>query len=63
MSIILRTTLLLTASYVVHGRAPRVGRLVPWRLLEEVGRGADALVLDRVLPAGWRHTVVGTLRP
>ena len=56
-------TLLLTASYVVHGRRPGLARLVPWRLAEEVGRRADALVFDRALPARMRHTVVGVLRP
>ncbi|MDX6286759.1 MAG: hypothetical protein QOG53_2244 [Frankiales bacterium] len=56
-------TLLLTTSYVVHGRRPRLARLVPWRLAEEAGRRADAMVFDRVLPPRLRHTVVGVLRP
>jgi ubiquinone/menaquinone biosynthesis C-methylase UbiE len=56
-------TLLLTASYVVHGRRPGLARLVPWRLAESAGRRADALVFDRALPARMRHTVVGVLRP
>ena len=56
-------TLLLTTSYVVHGRAPRLARLVPWRLAESLGRSVDAVVFDRVVPSRWRHTVVGVLRP
>jgi hypothetical protein len=56
-------TLLLTSSYVVHGRRPRLARAIPWRLAEELGRRADALLFDRLLPAGLRHTVVGVLRP
>jgi hypothetical protein len=56
-------TLLLTSSYVVHGRRPRLARAIPWRLAEEVGRRADALLFDRLLPGRWRHTVVGVLRP
>lgn len=55
-------TLVLTASYVVHGRAPGIARRLPWRSAESAGRLLDAAVLDRVLPAGWRHTVVGVLR-
>jgi ubiquinone/menaquinone biosynthesis C-methylase UbiE len=55
-------TLLLTTSYVVHGRAPRLARLLPWSAVEELSRRADALVFDRVLPPRWRHTVVGVLR-
>jgi ubiquinone/menaquinone biosynthesis C-methylase UbiE len=55
-------TLLLTASYVVHGRAPRLARRLPWRTGEELARRLDGLVFDRVLPRGLRHTVVGTLR-
>jgi hypothetical protein len=56
-------TLVLTASYVTHGRRPGLARRLPWRWAEEAGRLADAVVLDRVLPAAWRHTVVGSLRP
>jgi ubiquinone/menaquinone biosynthesis C-methylase UbiE len=56
-------TLLLTASYVVHGRRPRFARAIPWRLAEELGRYADAVLFDRLLPARWRHTVIGVLRP
>jgi ubiquinone/menaquinone biosynthesis C-methylase UbiE len=56
-------TLVLTSSYVVHGRSPRLARLVPWRIAESLGRRADAAIFDRVLPRGWRHTVVGVLRP
>ncbi len=55
------STLVLTASYVVHGRRPRLARRVPWRALEEAASSADRLLGDRVLPARWRHTVVGVL--
>ena len=57
------STLVLTASYVVHGRRPRLARLLPWRAAESVGRRFDALISDRLLPGRWRHTVVGVLRP
>jgi len=56
-------TLVLTASYVVHGRRPGLARLVPWRLAEAATRRVDAALFDRLLPAPWRHTVVGVLRP
>src|SRR3954467_14339036 len=56
-------TLVLTSSYVMHGRRPGLARLVPWRLAEAVTRRADAAVFDRLLPERWRHTVVGVLRP
>jgi ubiquinone/menaquinone biosynthesis C-methylase UbiE len=52
-------TLVLTASYVVHGRRPRLARRVPWRALEAAGRRIDALAADRLLPGRLRHTVVG----
>jgi ubiquinone/menaquinone biosynthesis C-methylase UbiE len=55
-------TLVLTASYVSHGRRPGLARRLPWRAAEQGARALDAAVLDRVLPSGWRHTVVGTLR-
>ena len=55
-------TLVLTASYVVHGRRPGLARLLPWRAMEEIGRRTDTAVLDRALPSRWRHTVVGVLR-
>lgn len=56
-------TLVLTASYVLHGRAPGIARRLPWRSAESAGRVLDGALLDRVLPARWRHTVVGVLRP
>jgi hypothetical protein len=56
-------TLLLTTSYVVHGRRPGLARVVPWRWAEGAGRLADAMVFDRALPPRLRHTVVGVLRP
>jgi ubiquinone/menaquinone biosynthesis C-methylase UbiE len=56
-------TLLLTASYVVHGRARDLARRIPWRALEGAARRADALVWDRVLPPDQRHTVAAVLRP
>lgn len=56
-------TLVLTASYVMHGRLPAVARRLPWRELESAGRVIDAAVLDRIVPSGMRHTVIGTLRP
>lgn len=59
----LLSTLVLTASYVVHGRRPGLARRVPWRALEGLGRRVDGLLADRALPARLRHTVVGTLRP
>jgi len=54
-------TLVLTASYVLHGRRPRLARRLPWRTMESAARGLDAAVLDRVVPAPLRHTVVGRL--
>jgi ubiquinone/menaquinone biosynthesis C-methylase UbiE len=56
-------TLLLTTSYVVHGRRPGLARALPWRFAEEVSRRLDALLCDRVLPRRLRHTVAGVLRP
>jgi ubiquinone/menaquinone biosynthesis C-methylase UbiE len=57
------STLLLTASYVAHGRRPAIARRLPWRYLEQAAATVDGAVLDRMLPAGIRHTVVGVLRP
>lgn len=54
-------TLVLTASYVVHGRAPALARRLPWRYLEAAGRSLDAAVADRLLPARLRHTVTARL--
>ena len=56
------STLVLTASYVVHGRRRALARRVPWRALEALGRRVDEVVLDRLLPSRLRHTVVGVLR-
>jgi ubiquinone/menaquinone biosynthesis C-methylase UbiE len=56
------STLVLTASYVTHGRRRQLARRVPWRTLEAAGRGLDRLVVDRVLAERWRHTVVGVFR-
>lgn len=59
----LLSTLVLTTSYVVHGRRPGLARRLPWRALEGAGRRLDGLVADRLLPPRLRHTVVGALRP
>jgi ubiquinone/menaquinone biosynthesis C-methylase UbiE len=58
----LLSTLVLTASYVTHGRRRELARRVPWRGLEAAGRWLDRLVVDRVVPERFRHTVVGVLR-
>jgi ubiquinone/menaquinone biosynthesis C-methylase UbiE len=55
-------TLVLVASYVVHGRARAFARRIPWRGLAEAAGGADRVLWDRVLPAGQRHTVAAVLR-
>ena len=55
------STLVLTASYVVHGRRRGLARRVPWRALEAVAHRADAVLVDRLLPPRRRHTVVGVL--
>ena len=57
------STMLLTASYVAHGRRPELARRLPWRDLESAAATVDSLVSDRVLPVTLRHTVVGVLRP
>jgi ubiquinone/menaquinone biosynthesis C-methylase UbiE len=57
------STLVLTASYVVHGRRRGLARRVPWRALEAAARRVDEVVADRLLPARLRHTVGGVLRP
>ena len=54
-------TFVLTASYVMHGRRPALARRLPWRELESLARGLDSALLDRVVPAGARHTIVGRL--
>jgi ubiquinone/menaquinone biosynthesis C-methylase UbiE len=58
----LLSTLVLTASYVTHGRRRALARRVPWRAVEAAGRAVDRLVVDRVVAARLRHTVVGVLR-
>jgi ubiquinone/menaquinone biosynthesis C-methylase UbiE len=57
------TTLLLTTSYVTHGRRPGLARRVPWRRLETLAATLDGALANRVLPETWRHAVVGILRP
>lgn len=57
------STLLLTASYVLHGRRPGLARALPWRSAERVAAQVDSLVVHRILPPRLRHTVVGLLRP
>ncbi|HZB49631.1 MAG TPA: class I SAM-dependent methyltransferase, partial [Mycobacteriales bacterium] len=59
----LLSTLVLTGSYVVHGRRRALARRIPWRALEAGARAVDGAVLDRLVPARLRHTVVGVLRP
>lgn len=64
--VVLRTagfaaTLLLTASYVMHGRRQRLASLLPWRGAETLGRTFDSVVTDRLLPSGLRHTIAGVL--
>lgn len=59
----LLSTLVLTGSYVVHGRRRALARRIPWRALEAAAHAVDAAVVDRLVPARLRHTVVGVLRP
>jgi ubiquinone/menaquinone biosynthesis C-methylase UbiE len=59
----LLSTLVLTASYVSHGRRPRLARRIPWRRLEALGSMVDHQLVHRVVPQRYRHTIVGTLRP
>ena len=59
----LLSTLVLTGSYVVHGRRRALARRIPWRALEAAARAVDGTVVDRLVPARLRHTVVGVLRP
>ena len=59
----LLSTLVLTGSYVVHGRRRALARRIPWRALEAAARAVDGAVVDRLVPARLRHTVVGVLRP
>ncbi len=56
-------TLAMTASYAVHGHNPALAGVVPWRRLTAAGALADRLAWDRALPARWRHTLTGRLRP
>ena len=58
----LASTLVMTASYVVHGRRPGLAALVPWRAAGSAALHFDALFSNRILPGRWRHTVVGVLR-
>jgi ubiquinone/menaquinone biosynthesis C-methylase UbiE len=58
----LLSTLVLTASYVTHGRRRGLARRLPWRQVEAGARWVDRTVLHRVLPERARHTVVGVLR-
>ena len=57
------STLVLTASYVSHGRRPGLARRVPWRALEALGSAVDHQLVHRVVPQRYRHTIVGLLRP
>ena len=56
-------TLLITASYVTWGRRPGLARVLPWRAADGLARSIDRLLVHRVLPEEYRHTVVGVLRP
>ena len=56
-------TLLLTGSYVVHGRRRGLARRIPWPAVEAAASAVDRTVTDRLVPARLRHTVVGVLRP
>jgi ubiquinone/menaquinone biosynthesis C-methylase UbiE len=57
------STLVLTASYVTHGRRPGLARRLPWRAAEATSALFDRAVVDRFWPSALRHTVVGALRP
>jgi ubiquinone/menaquinone biosynthesis C-methylase UbiE len=57
------STMVLTASYVTHGRRPGLARRLPWRQAESLSARVDALLVDRLLPASLRHTIVGRLQP
>jgi ubiquinone/menaquinone biosynthesis C-methylase UbiE len=57
------STLVLTTSYVTHGRRPGLARRVPWRRAEAAAALVDRWVVDRVVPSRLRHTIVGALRP
>jgi hypothetical protein len=56
------STLVLTASYVAHGRRPGLARHMPWRGLETAAATVDGLIGNRLLPERLRHTVVGVLQ-
>ena len=56
------STMVLTASYVTHGRRPGLAKRLPWRLMEDLGRLVDSTLVSRAVPASMRHTVVGVLR-
>lgn len=57
------STLVLTASYVTHGRRAALARALPWRGMERLAAEIDRHVSDRLLPSRWRHTIAGVLRP
>jgi ubiquinone/menaquinone biosynthesis C-methylase UbiE len=57
----LLSTLVLTASYVTHGRRRGLARRVPWRALEAAAHRVDEVITDRFVPERLRHTVVGVL--
>ncbi len=54
-------TLLLTASYVAHGRVRAAARRLPWARLVDLARRLDTEVWDRVLSERSRHTVAAVL--
>jgi hypothetical protein len=54
-------TLLLTVSYITHGRRPGLARRVPWRRLESLASTLDVALANRILPVTWRHAVVCVL--
>lgn len=56
-------TLVMTASYVSHGHAPKVASRVPWEPMIAIAGGVDRYFWNRVLPASVRHTLQGVVRP
>ncbi len=59
----LLSTMVLTASYVTHGRRPALARRLPWRRAEAAAALVDRAVVARAVPERYRHTIVGVLRP
>ncbi len=55
-------TLVITASYVVHGRVPGLARRLPWRHADGAARLVDRTIVDRLFPERARHTIAGVLR-